>query len=372
VTVHESSARRRVAKRSSISDVARHAGVSLGTVSNVLNRPDRVASATRERVLRSIAELAFVPNGSARQLRAGTLTTVGAILLDIANPFFTEVARGIEDRLAEDDHTLMLASSDQDVSREKRYLRLFEEHGVLGALVTPASPDVSHLLALHARGVEVVLLDARSPVPEFRSVGVDDVAGGDLAVQHLLSLGHQRIGFINGPPSIRQCVDRRAGAVRAIVAAGLDPETALVEHVVPSLNASGGELGVEALLAGARRPTALFCVNDLTALGAMRTLRSHGLEIPRDMAVVGYDDVNFASMLSTPLTSVRQPTYRLGELAADLLLRGGASPTTPAHVEFQPELVVRGSSVPQLMPSESEAWKALDSTWHRDIPDSTY
>ncbi|WP_182112234.1 MULTISPECIES: LacI family DNA-binding transcriptional regulator [unclassified Actinotalea] len=342
---------RRGAVRASIGDVARQAGVSLGTVSNVLNRPERVSPTTREKVQAAIEELSFVPNGSARQLRAGTITTVGAVLLDIANPFFTEVARGVEDRLAQDDHMLMLASSDEDPAREARYLRLFEEHGVLGLLVTPATADVDHLLDLHARGVEVVLLDRPSPSPELASVAVDDVAGGAMAVEHLLDLGHRRIAFINGPASIRQCVDRRAGAVAALEDAGLDPAEALVEVTVPFLNAEGGERGANQLLAqagGRDRPTALFCVNDLTALGAMRTLRwVHGLDIPRDIAVVGYDDVDFASMLTTPLTSVRQPTRRLGSVAADLLLRsraGEPAPDAQRQVLFQPELVVRASS----------------------------
>lgn len=334
---------RRRSGRASISDVAKHAGVSLGTVSNVLNRPDRVSPATREKVLASIEELSFVRNGSARQLRAGTITTVGAVLLDIANPFFTEVARGIEDRLAEDDFTLMLASSDEDPEREARYLRLFEEHGVLGLLVTPAGPDLHQLLEIRERGVGVVLLDRTSPVRDLSSVSVDDVAGAAMAVEHLLGLGHERIGFINGPPTIKQCVDRRAGALRALAAAGKDA-SALVEVTVSSLNAGGGEAGVTELLSSGPAPTALFCVNDLTALGAMRTLRAHGLEIPDDMAVVGYDDVNFASMLTTPLTSVRQPTHQLGHVAADLLLRSVGTSAEAQQVEFQPELVVRASS----------------------------
>ncbi|NCT91240.1 LacI family transcriptional regulator [Cellulomonas sp. APG4] len=338
---------RRGTHRASIADVARQAGVSLGTVSNVLNRPERVAPGTRQRVLDAIEELAFVPNGRARQLRAGTLTTVGAILLDIGNPFFTEVARGIEDRLAQDDHTLMLASSDEDPEREARYLRLFEEHGVLGVLVTPASQDLEHLLELRGRGLEIVLLDRTSPDPDVSSVAVDDVAGAAMAVAHLLEQGHRRIAFLNGPDTIKQCVDRRAGAVRALADAGLDPDEALHEVVVPSLNATGGEQGVERLLAELPAPpTALFCVNDLTAMGAMRVLRwTHGLDIPRDVAVVGYDDVSFAEMLTTPLTSVRQPMRRLGSVAADLLLRATGPDDAPAEqVVFQPELVVRASS----------------------------
>ncbi|WP_265520430.1 LacI family DNA-binding transcriptional regulator [Oerskovia flava] len=330
-------------RRASINDVARLAEVSVGTVSNVLNRPDRVSPTTRERVVAAIAELSFVPNGSARQLRAGTITTVGAIVLDIANPFFTDVARGIEDRLTQDDYTLMLANSEEDPEREQRYLRLFEEHGVQGVMVVPSDERIDHLLALRARGVNVVLLDRSSPLDDLSSVAVDDVSGGELAARHLLEQGHTRIAFLNGPHAIRQCVERHTGVVRALEAAGLDPAEALVEITVPSLNADGGEAGTRELLASADHPSAIFCVNDLTALGALRTLRHEGVRVPDDVAVVGYDDVTFAAELGTPLTSVRQPTHALGFRAADLLLAAAAG--APAEqVLFQPELVVRASS----------------------------
>ncbi|WP_125773216.1 LacI family DNA-binding transcriptional regulator [Antribacter gilvus] len=330
-------------RRASIADVARVAGVSVGTVSNVLNRPERVLPATRERVEAAIEELAFVRNGSARQLRAGTITTVGAIVLDIANPFFTDVARGIEARLERDDYTVMVASSDDDPVREHRYLRLFEEHGVQGVMVVPATDDISHLLSLRERGVGVVLLDRPSPVADLSSVAVDDVHGGELAARHLLEQGHTRIAFLNGPHAIRQCADRHVGVVRALEEAGLDPAEALVEVTVPSLNADGGEAGIRTLLARGDRPTAVFCVNDLTALGALRTLRREGIVVPDEVALVGYDDVTFAAELATPLTSVRQPTHQLGETAADILLRGRDVPAE--QVVFQPELVVRASSL---------------------------
>ncbi len=328
-------------RRASISDVARLAGVSVGTVSNVLNRPDRVSDATRERVESAIAQLSFVPNGSARHLRVGTITTVGAIVLDIANPFFTDLARGIEARLDEDDYTLMIASSDEDPEREARYLRLYEQHGVQGIMVVPATDDVDHLVTLAERGVRIVLLDRPSPVESLSSVAVDDVHGGALAVRHLLGQGHERIAFLNGPHTIRQCADRWAGAVQAVEAAGLDPAVTLEETTV-SLNADGGDAGTRSLVDRTDRPTSVFCVNDLVALGSLRTLRRAGLSVPDDVAVVGYDDVTFAAELATPLTSVRQPTHELGVRAADLLLRGDDG--EPEHVVFQPTLVVRESS----------------------------
>lgn len=336
-------------RRPSITDVARRAGVSVGTVSNVLNRPDAVTPATRERVQAVIAELGFVRNASARQLRAGNIRTLGAILLDISNPFFTEIARGIEDRISADEYTLILSSSDEDPGRETRFLRLHEEHGVQGLVVSPAQISIEPILALRDRGIHVVLLDAPRPGSDVSSVGVDDIRGAGLAVEHLLQLGHRRLGFVTGPDSIRPCVDRRTGVHATLVAAGLDPDDALVEVQVPTLNIDAGDLGMSELLAlpADRRPTATFCVNDLTATGALRALRRAGVPVPRGMAVVGYDDIQVASMLAVPLTSVRQPTHTLGWTAADLLLREatGGPGTERQRVLFQPELMVRDSTV---------------------------
>lgn len=333
-------------RRASVVDVARLAGVAVGTVSNVLNRPHIVAPTTRGRVRAAIEQLSFVPNGSARQLRAGTITTVGVIVLDIRNPFFTDVARGAEDRLAEADHTLMLASSDDDPAREAKYLRLFEEHGVVGMLVVPTSPELDHLAQLQRRGVRVVLLDAESPSDEISSVSVDDRAGGSLAAGHLLGQGHRRIVFLNGPHTIRQCADRRAGVDAAVRAAGLDPADVVTEVLLTSLDAAGGDTAMRRLVeeADGVPPAAVFCVNDLVAVGVQRVLRQlGGTELLRRTAVIGYDDIDIAAELAVPLTSVRQPTHEMGYRAADLLLAGPDAPVE--HIVFRPEIVVRASSV---------------------------
>lgn len=336
-------------RRPSVTDVARLAAVSVGTVSNVLNRPDRVATATRDRVMAAIEELGFVRNASARQLRSGEITTIGSVVLDIANPFFTEIARGIEDRLATDDLTLMLASSDGNPEREARYLRLFTEHGVRGVLATPSHGSIDALLAVREKGIPVVLLDHTSPVPELSSVAVDDVSGGSLAIEHLLSLGHRRIAFFNGPLTLRQCIDRRDGVVQTLLAHDLDPADALIEVSIDTLNSDAGYAAAREVLAQpGPRPTAMFCVNDFTALGVLRALRESAVAVPDEVAVVGYDDVSFASMLATPLTSVRQPMHTLGWTAADILLRTGLDDAE--QVVFDPELVVRESSVPATRP----------------------
>lgn len=326
-------------ERASVKDVAVRAGVSVGTVSNVLNRPDSVTPATRQKVETAMAELNFLRNASARQLRAGVSNTVGAILMDLGNPFYTELARGIEDRLAQSDNTLMICSSDEDPRREGRYLRLFAEQGVRGVLITPMGTTRERLRQLKSLGIPSVLLDSKSS--RHASVGVDNVSGARQAVRHLLEMGHRRIAFINGPDKLQQARHRLKGAMEAVTAFGFDPAQVLIVITLPAMTADDGQRGLSDALGATPPPTAVFCINDVVALGAMRELRRRGLAIPQDMAVVGYDDVSFASELITPLSSVRQPMRELGWAAADMLL---ANPDSSSHRLFRPELIIRASS----------------------------
>lgn len=330
----------------SIREVAERAGVSLGTVSNVLNRPEMVAERTRRRVQAAIDEIGFVRNESARQLRAGRSQSIGLVVLDVANPFFTEVARGVEDAANDAGYVVILCNSDDSLDKESRYLRVLEEQRVQGLLITPVQSDATYLQRLRRHGISVVLLDRLSRSRELCSVAVDDVRGGQLAASHLFEQGHEHIGFVHGPLTIRQCADRQRGVHRAAKAAGLNPELAILDITTPAQNARAGEACVEKLLHAKVRPSAVFCANDLLALGLMRGLAKHGVSIPRDLALVGYDDVEFASVLSPPLTTVRQPKYQLGRTAAELLLDEASSPATHKHkqVVYQPELVIRESS----------------------------
>ena len=335
-----------MSSKSSIREVAKRAGVSLGTVSNVLNRPDIVAEETRERVRAAIAEIGFVRNGSARQLRAGISQHIGLVVLDVANPFFTEVARGVEDLANQAGYVVILCNSDDSVDKENHYLHVLEEQRTQGVLITPVQSDASYLQRFRQHGIAVVLLDRPSRIKDLCSVAVDDVRGGELAAAHLLEGGHKHIGFVHGPLSIRQIADRRRGMVRAIKAAGFDPERTIVDIATLAQSARAGEECVDKVLNARTRPTAVFCANDLLALGLMRGLIKRGISVPRDMALVGYDDVEFASVLSTPLTSIRQPKYELGRTAAELLLDEAAHPDTHQHqhIVYQPELVIRESS----------------------------
>jgi LacI family transcriptional regulator, galactose operon repressor len=325
----------------SIKDVAERAGVSLGTVSNVLNRPDKVSEATRNVVLAAIAELGFVRNSQAAQLRAGASRSLGLIVLDLANPFFHDIARGIEDVATELGYALVLCNSDEQASREDRFLQLLEEQRVRGMLITPVGPTSERLDALRGRGTPTVLVDRYDPRADCCSVAVDDVAGGELAGAHLLARGHRRITYVTGPLSLRQCKDRLTGLRRAVDGA------AVVDVVeVPALKARHGYEAARKLFDEGRNPTAVFCANDLLALGVLRAAVSTGRRVPEDIALLGYDDIDFAADAAVPLSSVHQPTLRIGRTAARLLVEECDHPDSHTHqqVMFRPELVIREST----------------------------
>jgi LacI family transcriptional regulator len=325
-------------------DVAARAGVSLGTVSNVVNRPELVSERTRRRVQAAIDELGFVRNESARQLRGGGSRTLAYVVLDGSNPFFTDVARGVERAADAAGLAVYLCNSAEDSRREAFYLDLLEQQRVEGVLLTPVDADSPHVEALAARGTPVVLVD-RSAGPGLCSVTVDDVLGGDLAVTHLLETGHRRIALVGGPRAIGQVADRITGAEQAIARV---PGAELIVLETAALNVAEGRRAGERIagLPAVRRPTAAFCANDLLALGLLQQMVHLGLEVPDDLAIVGYDDIDFAEAAAVPLTSVSQPRHLLGRTAAELLLseargRGGHE---HEHVVFAPELVVRAST----------------------------
>ncbi|WP_405374142.1 MULTISPECIES: LacI family DNA-binding transcriptional regulator [unclassified Microbacterium] len=330
----------------SVKDVARAAGVSVGTVSNVMNRPEKVAAATVERVSAVIAELGFVRNDAARQLRAGRSRSLGLIVLDSANPFFAEVARGAEERAAEHGVSVLLGNSDQNAVRENAYLDLFREQRVNGVLLTPQALDDARVAALTDAGVPVVLVDAEAGSGSLPSVAVDDVEGGYLAVRHLLDQGRRRIAFAGGPASVRQVADRLEGARRALAEA---PEATLEVIETTALTVlSGREVGdALARREAPARPDAVFCANDLLAVGVLQGAAIlGGLRVPGDIALIGYDDIAFAQSTVVPLTSVRQPAREIGAAAVDALFAALADPeAAPQRVRFRPELVVRASTV---------------------------
>ncbi len=340
------SRRTEVARPVSIKDVSRAAGVSLGTVSNVLNRPETVSERTRSKVEDAIKNLGYVPNHSARQLRAGRSLILAYIMLDAGNPFFSDVAKGMELVALRNGLALFLCDSNLEPERQRTYLDLLEQQRVLGILLTPVDPDSTAAMGVLSRGTPVVMVDRFDESTSCCSVGVDDAAGGDLAVSHLLDLGHERIAFVGGPMGLAQVAHRWAGGVQAMAHEGRGPDD-LMHIDVPQMNVEAGREAARRL-AGIRRrerPTAVFCANDLIALGVLQESIALGLQVPGDLAIVGYDDIQYAGAAAIPLTSVRQPRLELGSRAAELAIDEHENPDhVHQRVVFTPDLIVRAST----------------------------
>ncbi|MGP4112744.1 LacI family DNA-binding transcriptional regulator [Streptomyces sp. 4N509B] len=327
-----------------IREVAALAGVSVSTVSNVLNRPERVSAASLARVREAIDTLGYVPNLPARQLRGGRSGSLGMAVFDTGIPFFSQVILGADTVAERSGLTVMVGNSYGSVARQERHLASFEQYRVDGVLITPVTGDLSSLHRLRRRGVPVVLVDARDQAGDFDSVWLDDVGGGRLAAEHLVETGRTRIWFVAGPLTIRQNADRLAGC-REVVAATVGVSLTVVEG-----DGTGMRMGREAgerlaSLPARERPDGVFAASDLEAIGLMHTLLRAGIRVPDDVAIVGYDDSDFAANNTLPLTSVRQPAVAMGSNAVELLVERVANPERPVRqVVFDPELVRRESS----------------------------
>ena len=333
-------------KQSTIRDVAAHASVSIGTVSNYLNDVKPIAPDTRERIEAAISELEFVPNMAVKVIMGGRSHAIGFVVPDTANPFYTEVARGVEDAAIDAGHVLVSCNTDGNPEREARYIRALSEMRVVGALITPASVHDQSFRALQRSGAQVVMLGV-TDADDVSVVAVDDRLGGKLAVAHLIELGHRRIALIGGPAAERQVHDRFAGARDAFVEAGLDPD-GLQRIDVKESNFPSRTIVAEEILALDPRPTGLFCANDLIALAVMEGLRRNGIRTPEDIAVVGYDDIANSRYAVVPLTSISVPKHEMGFAAAKFLLEAAAE-GAPAvqRVIFNPTLVIRESTAGQ-------------------------
>lgn len=325
-----------------IREVADAARVSVGTVSNVLNCPERVSPATLTKVLAVIDELGFVPNDLARRLRTGVGTTLGMIVLNIANPFFADLAHACQVAAELVGHTVTLGSSDQLEAREDRYLELFREQRLRGMIVAPVDGVTPRMRMLRARGVPLVLFDIHAE-RDFCTIALDGRAGGELVARHLIETGRRRIAFLGGP--LHQVEDRWLGAQR--VCAEREGVRLTYVDTADQTIADGKAAGavIEAMPAN-ERPDAVFAANDLLALGLLQALvLSNRIRVPQDIAVVGYDDIDYAGSAVVPLSTVRQPTELLAHHAVRLVIAEAQDPEHPhEHLKLPPDLIVRKSS----------------------------
>jgi LacI family transcriptional regulator len=339
---------------STISDVAKRAGVSAMTVSRVVNGTGYTSADTRARVEAAIEELGYVPNALARQLRSKRTKSIALLVADISNPFFTTIARGVEDFFNGHGYSVMFCNTDEDVAEEEQYLLMLIERQIDGVLLVPARSSGESFDLLRAHRVPVVAIDRRVASRDVDSVRCDSEAGAHALVQHLVELGHRRIAVLTGSAAISTSIDRVAGARRALEEAGLELPDSLVHYggynFGKSNQADGHRMAFEMLEADGERPTAVFCANNFIAFGAIRALREKGVRVPDDMSVVAFDDLPEEWVSEPFLTVARQPAYEIGRSAATLLLDHitGAHQPHGESVVLPFELIIRRSSAPPL------------------------
>jgi len=331
---------------STIKDVAQHAGVSVATVSHVLNDTRFVSDATRARVQQAIGALQYVPSALARSLKSNRTHTVGMMIPNNSNPYFAEIVRGIEDTCYEAGFSVILCNSDDDPVKQSNYVRLLSEKQVDGLIVLSSGSDEELLDTLRAARMPQVLVDREIEDLAADLVEVHHEAGAFMATQHLLELGHRRIACIAGPAGLSSARQRVQGYQRAMREAGLRPNARLMRD--GDFTAAGGHAAMDWLLDSvAAHPTAVFASNDLMAIGAVCAAASHGLRIPQDLSVIGFDDIALAAHSNPPLTTIAQPKHETGAIAAQLLLQRIAQPGRDLQrAILQPTLRLRQSTGP--------------------------
>ncbi|MBC7231972.1 MAG: LacI family DNA-binding transcriptional regulator [Chloroflexi bacterium] len=328
-------------------DVAQAAGVSVTTVSHVINETRYVSEELRERVLKAMEDLHYHPNTLARSLRQGISHTIGLIVPDNANPFFADVARVVETHGFKAGYSTILCNSDGQLEKELTYVNVLLAKKVDGVIFIAANSQSEHIALLTEQKIPVVIADRHMPDVEVDVVLVDNYRGGYLATEYLISLGHHRIGCITGPSDTTPGADRVRGYKDALTFAGLPIDKNLI--VRGDFRYAGGASGAQKLLDLKEPPTAIFACNDAMAMAAMAVIRERGLAIPDDISIVGFDDIPQASFTSPPLTTVAQPIQDIGRIATDLLIErmSGSTSRPYQRIILDVKLVIRGSCAPR-------------------------
>jgi DNA-binding LacI/PurR family transcriptional regulator len=329
----------------SLQQVAERAKVSIATVSRVLNKSDKVVPETRATVEQALRDLGYRPSRVARRLRMkdGRAHLVGLIIPDIQNPFYAEIARGVEDVAYANEYALLLCNSDESLEKERFYLNVMQAESVDGLVLPPFDETDAAVIETVNTGLPVVCVDRSLAKTKTDLVEVDNYHGAFEAVNHLLDRGHKLIGLIEGRTHVSTSRERRRGYVDALNARGIVPRKELMR--AGDFKQESGRVLAQEMLDLRRPPTALFVCNNLMTVGALGGLHQRGLRVPQDVAVVGFDDLPWAEALDPPPTVVRQPAYEVGRQAMELLLKRIVEPTRPpVTVRLVPELVVRRST----------------------------
>jgi DNA-binding LacI/PurR family transcriptional regulator len=329
----------------SLQEVARQAKVSIATVSRVLNKSDKVVPETRAVVEQALRDLDYRPSRVARRLRMkdGHAHLVGLIIPDIQNPFYAEIARGVEDAAYGAEYALLLCNSDENLDKERFYLEVMRAESVDGIVLPPFDETDAAVIEMVKTGMPIVCVDRSLSKVKTDLVEVDNYQGAFDAVVHLLDKGHKSIGLIEGRSEVSTSRERRRGYVDALATRGIEPRKELMR--AGDFKQESGRVLTNELLALKKRPSALFVCNNLMTVGALSALHQRGIRVPQEVAVVGFDDLPWAEALDPPPTVVRQPAYEVGKQAMELLLRRIIEPTRlPVTVRLLPELVVRRST----------------------------
>ena len=324
-------------------DVARQAGVSIATVSRVVNKQANVGPQMRARVLQAIEALGYQPSRTAQRLRAKRGHVIGLIISDVQNPYFTAVARGIEDVAYQHGYSLILCNSDEDSEKEHLYLDVMRAEAVAGVILATTVEDNPGVRQLVSNAIPVVAIDRQLTDPTIDSVMVDSVQGTVEAMSYLIELGHRRIGFIGGSLTITTMRERRDGYLLAHQRHGLPVSPQLMQFGAPKQ--TGGYACALELLRQQPMMTAVFASNNLMAMGALKAILERGLRIPEDISVVSFSDMPWGSLLQPSLTVISQPDYELGQKAAELLVERLRRPDKPvSHLQLDLKLIVRAST----------------------------
>jgi LacI family transcriptional regulator len=333
--------------RTTLHDIAQKAGVSLITVSRALNDHPDVSPETRQRIQRIAGELNYIPNLQARALAGGQSQTLGLVVADNANPYYARLIRAVEDTARGAGYSVILCNTAEDAGRELQAEQMLRAKGVDGMLITSIQSGSEPLRQLEAEGMPFVLLNRYLDDYITDCVLNDNRQGAYDLTAHLCRLGHQRIAHLTGPEQISSVRERLEGYRQALAESGAAYDPALVLRC--DLGMEDGCRQVEALLNSATpRPTAVFAYSDLLALGVLRALHARGMQVPRDMALAGYDDIEFAALVEPPLTTVAQQAYQIGQKGAELLIqkiqRPQSEPWPCQRIVYKPQLIIRSSS----------------------------
>jgi LacI family transcriptional regulator len=324
-------------------DVANRAGVSVATVSYVINNgPRPVSLEARQKVEAAVAELGYYPNEVARSLRLQQSSTIGVVIPRFTNPVYGEIVRDLESVCSEAGFLVLLCNSEREQAREQKFVQMLRAKHVDGVVITPDHDPLELIGPLLKARIPVVVLE--HDLPGVNCIAIDELAGGRMATQHLLDLGHRRIAMLKHAPTSALSSQRLIGYQKALEAAGITFDPKLVLECEG--NHRGGELAMRELLKLEHPPTAVFAHNDVLAIGAYHAIREAGLSVPEDISVVGYDDITSAAYLAPPLTTVHSPKAEMGALAGQTILRlmAQAEDFPPSTVTLPVQLLVRGST----------------------------